>query len=60
MDTIPVEDVRRFESEFLSSLKERYPEVVAAVKSEKAISKESEASLKSAAGEFLGQFKPSA
>ncbi len=60
MDTVPVEDVRRFESEFLLFVHERYPELVAAVQSEKAFSKESEATLKSAAGEFLGQFKPSA
>ncbi len=60
MDTVPVEDVRRFESEFLAYVHERYPELVSAVQSEKAFSKESEATLKSAAGEFLEQFKPSA
>ena len=60
MDTVPVEDVSRFEKEFLAFLHERYPELVQAVRSEKAISKESEATLKSGAGEFLGQFKPSA
>ena len=59
MDTVPVEDVRRFESEYLAFVHERYPELVSAVQSEKAFSKESEATLKSAAGEFLGQFKPS-
>ena len=59
MDTVPVEDVRRFESEYLSYVHERYPELVQAVSTEKAFSKESEATLKSAAGEFLGQFKPS-
>ncbi len=59
MDTVPVEDVRRFEKEYLSYVHERYPELVAAIASEKAISKDSEAALKSAAGEFLGQFKPS-
>ncbi|BCM89115.1 ATP synthase subunit alpha [Abditibacteriota bacterium] len=60
MDTVPVEDVSRFEKEFLAFVHERYPELVQAVASEKAISKESEDTLKSAAGEFLGQFKPSA
>jgi len=60
MDTVPVGDVSRFEHEYLSSLHERYPELVATIRSEKAISKESEATLKSAAGEFLGQFKPGA
>jgi len=60
MDTVPVNDVSRFEGEYLAFLHERYPELVATVRSEKAISKESEAALKSAAGEFLGQFKPSA
>jgi len=60
MDTVPVNDVSRFEREYLMFLHERYPELVATVRSEKAISKESEATLKSAAGEFLGQFKPGA
>jgi F-type H+-transporting ATPase subunit alpha len=60
MDTVPVEDVSRFEKEFLAYVHERYPELVQAVTNEKAFSKESEATLKSAAGEFLGQFKPSA
>jgi len=60
MDTVPVNDVSRFEREYLSFLHERYPELVATVRSEKAISKESEATLKSAAGEFLGQFRPGA
>jgi len=59
MDTVPVNDVSRFEREYLSFVHERYPELVATVRSEKAVSKESEATLKSAAGEFLGQFKPS-
>ncbi|HEX8464238.1 MAG TPA: F0F1 ATP synthase subunit alpha [Abditibacterium sp.] len=59
LDQFPVEDVRRYESEFLGYMKERYPELVAAIRNEKAISKETEAALKSAAGEFNGQFKPS-
>ena len=60
MDTIPVEDVRRFETDFLAQVKERYPEVVAAIQNEKAISKDSEASLKNAAGEFLNGFQKTA
>ncbi len=57
MDTIPVADVLRFETELLGFVKTRYPEVVEAVRNEKAISKDSEATLKSAASECAGQFK---
>jgi F-type H+-transporting ATPase subunit alpha len=60
MDQFPVEDVRRFESELLTFLKQRYPEIVSSVRNEKAISKDNEAALKSAIGEFAGQFKASA
>ena len=56
MDNVPVEDVQRFEKELLAFLKERYPEVVQAVQNEKAISKESEATLKSACAEFNAHF----
>jgi F-type H+-transporting ATPase subunit alpha len=59
MDGFPVEDVQRYEKEFLGYVKERYPEVVQALRNEKAFSKESEETLKSAAGEFNGQFQPS-
>ncbi len=60
MDVFPVEDVQRYEREFLSFVKERYPEVVQAIRTEKAISKEAEETLKSAAGDFNGQFTASA
>jgi F-type H+-transporting ATPase subunit alpha len=56
MDNVPVEDVPAFEKGLLSFLKERYPEVVDAVRNEKAISKETEATLKSANAEFNAQF----
>jgi F-type H+-transporting ATPase subunit alpha len=58
IDGFPVEDVQRYESEFLSYIKQRYPEIVAAVQTEKAFSKDTEAALKSAASEFNAQFKP--
>jgi F-type H+-transporting ATPase subunit alpha len=60
MDSIPVEDVRRFEGEFLAFIKERYPEIVESVRNEKAISKDNEAALRGACADFVGQFKPSA
>ncbi len=60
MDEIPVPDVQRYEKEFLSFMKERYPEAVSTLRADSAISKDLEATFKSAAGEFNAQFKPSA
>ena len=60
MDVVPVPDVQRYEKEFLGFLKERYPEVVQTIRNEKAISDDTGNTLKSAAGEFNGQFKTSA
>jgi len=57
MDNIPVDKVGKFESEFLAFIKERYPELRESVRTEKQISKDNEAKLKSAAAEFVGQFK---
>jgi F-type H+-transporting ATPase subunit alpha len=59
LDGFPVEDVQRYEREFLGYIKERYPEIVQSVRTDKAFSIDVEASLKSAAGEFNAQFTPS-
>ena len=60
LDQFPVVDVLRYEKEFLSFVKERYPEAVATLRTDGAISKDLEATLKSAAGEFNAQFVPTA
>jgi len=60
LDNFPVQDVGRYEKEFLSFVKERYPEAVATLRNDSAISKDLEATLNSAAGEFNAQFVPSA
>ncbi len=60
MDGFPVQDVLRYEKEFLGFVKERYPEAVATLRTDGAISKELEETLKSAAGEFNAQFVPTA
>ena len=58
MDNIPVSDVNRYETELLAFMPERYPDVVEAIRSEKAISKEMEPRLKGAVEDFSAQFKP--
>ncbi len=58
MDNIPVADVNRYETELLAFMPERYPDVVEAIRSEKAISKEMEPRLKGAVEDFTAQFKP--
>ena len=60
MDNIPVADVNRYETELLAFMPERYPDVVEAIRSEKAISKEMEPRLKSAVEDFSAQFQPAA
>ena len=57
LDGIAVDDVARYEAEFLQFVSERYPEVPSAIASEKAIGSETEERLKAAAQEFTEQFK---
>jgi F-type H+-transporting ATPase subunit alpha len=52
MDTVPLEDVGRFEAELLNFMPQRYPEIVSGIVNDKAISKEAEPTLKSALDEF--------
>ncbi|HEX8552624.1 MAG TPA: F0F1 ATP synthase subunit alpha [Abditibacteriaceae bacterium] len=56
MDTVPVDDVLRYEREFIASFGQRYPEVLAAIISDKAISPASEESLKTALDAFTQEF----
>ena len=52
LDDLPVESVRRFESELLSFVEERYPDVP------ETLSDETTGTLKTAITAFKGQFKP--
>ena len=58
IDNFPVESVSRFESEVLAFIDQRYPEIIPAIRKEKALSKENEETLKSALSEFVAQFNP--
>ena len=54
---IPVKDILRFESEFFEFLDTKYPEIPAAIASEKQISDETDAKLQSALEAFKASFK---
>ncbi|MCD7836943.1 MAG: F0F1 ATP synthase subunit alpha [Lachnospiraceae bacterium] len=54
---VPVEEVTRFEKEFFEFLDTKYPEIPAAIDSEKVISDETEEKLKKAIEEFKSAFK---
>jgi F-type H+-transporting ATPase subunit alpha len=60
MDAFDVSAVSRFEREMLHFVAQRYPEVFASVQKEKALSKETEETLKGALAEFAAQFNPEA
>ena len=53
---VPVEDVTRFESEFLEFLEAKYPEVLSGIRQDKVLSDENEESLKKAIGQFKEEF----
>ena len=57
LDTIPVEAVRRFESEFLGFMAQKYPDVAATIAKDKDLSDATTAKLTQAVGEFKAQFK---
>ncbi len=56
---VQVADIIRFEKEFFEFLDTKYPEIPNAIKEEKQISDETDATLKKAINEFKGQFKAS-
>jgi F-type H+-transporting ATPase subunit alpha len=57
LDSIPVEAVRRFESEFLAFMAQKYPDVAATIAKDKDLSDATAATLGQAVGEFKAQFK---
>ena len=58
MDDIPVESVRRFESEFQTFLADKYPEVPETTARDKTLSETTVDALKKAIADFKAQFKP--
>ena len=59
LDPIPVGDVLRYEREVMPYMRERYPDVIAAIENDKQIKPEIEERLKGALEEFNGQFSKS-
>ena len=57
LDDVPVEAVRRFESEFIAFLADKYPEVPETIARDKALSEGTVDALKKAIADFKGQFK---
>jgi F-type H+-transporting ATPase subunit alpha len=60
MDETPVDQIARFESELVSTIQQRYPEVVLSIVNEKQITKDNEEALKSALAEFQRDFNQAA
>ena len=60
LDDVPVEDIRRFDAEFLAYLDRNKPEVLAAIRTTTDLSDDSVAVLESAIAEFKRQFTTSA
>jgi F-type H+-transporting ATPase subunit alpha len=56
MDPLPVNEVRRFEKEYLEYLKARYPELLPAIAREKELSKDITEQLKKSAEDFSRSF----
>jgi F-type H+-transporting ATPase subunit alpha len=56
LDTVPVEDVARYERTLVGFLRQRYPDVVSAIGNDKAIKPEIEDRLKGALSEFTEAF----
>jgi F-type H+-transporting ATPase subunit alpha len=60
MDETPVDQIARFESELVSTIAQRYPEVVSSIVNEKQITKDNEEALKGALAEFQRDFNQAA
>ena len=57
LDDVPVEAVRRFESEFIAFLADKYPEVPETIARDKVLSEGTVDALKKAIAAFKAQFK---
>lgn len=57
LDNVPVKDVKRYESEYLQFLNQKYYEVIKAIREEKAISDKSKEMLHASLKEFSSMFK---
>jgi F-type H+-transporting ATPase subunit alpha len=56
VDDIPTEDIRRFEEEFLSDIKDKAKDILISIKEEKQITKKTEEKIKQALKEFKSLF----
>lgn len=59
LENIPVDDVKRFEKEFLEFVELKNPEILGKIREEKELSDELVESIRKAVEEFLGKFKVS-
>ena len=59
MDDVAVEDIRRFETELLAFIDDKYPDVPQQIRLSKELKDETTDALKSAIGAFKSQFKAS-
>jgi F-type H+-transporting ATPase subunit alpha len=57
VDALPVASLLKFEAQLFDHIDTKYPQIFSAIRSEKAISKDTEATLKKVLGEFTAQFK---
>jgi F-type H+-transporting ATPase subunit alpha len=60
LDDVPVEDIRRFDSEFLAYVERSKPEIFDAIRSSNELSDDTVSVLQSALGEFKKQFTTTA
>jgi F-type H+-transporting ATPase subunit alpha len=58
LDDLPVEAIRRFESEFIAFITDKYPEIFATISRDKTLSPETSGTLDKALAQFKEQFKP--
>ena len=56
LDRIDIKDIKRFEKEFLRSIKSKHPEILSSIKTEQKISEEVEAKLKTCITDFIDFF----
>ncbi len=58
LDDLPVAAVRRFESEFIAFLTDKFPEILETISRDKALSPETSATLNQSLDQFKTQFRP--